>query len=310
MSAPLRFGVMLPQVGVDWQRAREVAHAADEAGFESVWCIDHFLPMPDDHVPIFEAWTEIAAVAAVTRRIRIGHLVLCVSFRSPALLAKMAATLDHVSNGRLTLGIGAGWHAIEYDQYGYPFPPMGVRLQQLDEACRVLRMLWTEERSTFAGRHFQLTGAACNPKPVQPRLPILIGGGGEKFLLRLVATHADVWNNLGMYHGDVVRKREVLAHHCRAIGRDPATILVSQQCLGAIALDRAAARRQTDAVFGALGFLEGSPELALCGTPDEIRARVDANRALGISAFIMTLNFPTTPEDVTLFGREVIAAYA
>lgn len=309
MSHPIRFGVMLPQIGSSWQQAREVAHAADEVGFDSVWCIDHFVPLPIDTDPCFEAWTEITAIAALTRRVRVGHLVLCVSFRSPTLLAKMAATLDHVSNGRLTLGLGAGWHAGEYEQYGYEFPSIATRLEQLGETLGILRAMWTQERTTFAGRHFRVADAVASPKPVQPRLPILIGGGGERVLLRLVATHADVWNNLGVNHAAVAAKRDVLLGHCRAVGRDPTDIVISQQCLAAIATDRADAQRRTERVFQALGFLDSSPELALCGTPDEIRARVEKNRALGITSFIMTLGRKTDPEDVRLFGREVVAAY-
>ena len=310
MSHPIRFGLMLPQVGSEWSRTREVAQAADESGFDSVWCIDHFVGIPMDEEPCFEAWTEITAVAALTRRVRLGHLVLCVSFRAPTLLAKMAATLDHVSGGRLILGLGAGWHAAEYEQYGYPFPPVGTRLAQLGETLTILRRMWTEPRVTFHGRHFRVENAPCNPKPVQPRLPILVGGGGERVLLRLVAQHADVWNNLGVNHADVARKREVLAAHCRAIGRDPEEIVVSQQTLAAIATDHEEARRRGEAIFRALGFLDASPDLALVGTPDEIRRRVEQNRALGISMFIMTLGRRTDPEHVRLFGREVIAAYA
>jgi len=305
----VRFGLCLPQFGSPWSQAREVAQAADEAGFDSVWVVDHFVPIPDETQPVLEAWTEVAAVAAVTRRVRIGQLVLCVSYRPPALLAKMAATLDQVSGGRLIVGLGAGWHQVEYDQYGYPFPPIATRLGQLGEALAILRRMWSAERTTFEGKHFTVRDAVCNPKPVQPRLPLLVGGGGERVLLRLVARHADIWNNLGVNHADVVRKRDILAAHCRAVGRDPAEIEVSQQTLGAIALDRAAAERKAAEVLEALPFLTGAPDLILAGTPDEIHARVARNRALGISTFIMNLGRRTDPEDVRLFGREVVAAY-
>jgi F420-dependent oxidoreductase-like protein len=313
MSAPspvVRFGVCLPQFGATWAEAREVAEAADEAGFDAVWAVDHFVGIPDETTPVLEAWTEIAAVAAVTRRVRLGHQVLCVAYRSPALLAKMAATLDVISGGRLVVGLGAGWHEPEYVQYGYEFPPIAARLAQLDEAAHVLRRLWTEERTTFEGRHFTVRDAVSYPKPVQPRLPIMIGGGGERVLLRHVARHADIWNNLGVNHGEVARKRDVLARHCRAIGRDPAAITISQQTLAAIATDRAEAARRTARVFEELGFLEGSPELALTGTPEEIRARVERNRALGITAYTMSFGRRTDPEDVRRFGRDVVAAYA
>jgi F420-dependent oxidoreductase-like protein len=307
MSA-LHFGVTLPQFGATWSHAREIAHAADEAGFDSVWAVDHLVGIPDESEPVLEAWTEIAAVAAVTRRVRLGHLVLCVSYRPPALLAKMAATLDVISGGRLILGLGAGWHQQEYAEYGYDFPPIATRLAQLGETLTILRRLWSEERTTLVGRHFAVRDAACNPKPAQPRLPILVGGGGEKVLLRHVARHADLWNNLGAYHADVAHKREVLARHCRALGRDPAEILVTQQTLAAIATDRTKAARRTRELFDTLGFLDAAPDLALTGTPDEIRTRVERNRALGVQGFVMGFGRRPDPEDVRLFGREVVAA--
>jgi F420-dependent oxidoreductase-like protein len=305
----IRFGLCLPQYDATWNQAREVAQAADEAGFDAVFAVDHLVGFPAEDGPILEGWTEIAAIAAVTQRVRVGHQVVCVSYRSPTLLAKMAATLDVISGGRLILGLGAGWHESEYTQYGYDFPPIAARLAQLGEALEILRALWTEERTTFVGRHFVVRDAACNPKPVQRRLPIMIGGGGERVLLRHVARHADIWNNLGVYHGDVARKRDVLVRHCRAVGRDPDEITIAQQALAAIATDAATARRRTARVFEELGFLDGSPELALTGTPDEVRARVEKNRALGVTGFSLSFGRRTDPEDIRLFGREVVAAY-
>jgi len=305
----LHFGVLLPQFAASWNHAREVALAAEESGLDSVWCVDHFVGIPDPGQPVFEGWTEIAAIAAITRRVRLGHLVLCVNYRQPALLAKMAATLDVVSGGRLIVGLGAGWHQPEYEQYGYPFPPIGTRLAQLDETLHILRRMWTDERASFEGRHFAVREAVCEPKPVQRRLPILIGGGGEKVLLRHVARHADIWNNLGVYHDEVARKWEVLVDHCRAIGRDPAEIMVSQQTLAAVATDRAEATRRTARVREEVGFLDASQELSLTGTPDEIQARIERNRALGVTAFMMSFGRATDPEDVRLFGRQIAPAY-
>jgi F420-dependent oxidoreductase-like protein len=305
----MHFGMTLPQFDTSWSQVLEVAHAAEEAGLDSVWCVDHFVGIPNERQPVFEGWTEIAAVAAATRRIRLGHIVLCVNYRPPALLAKMAATLDAISNGRVIVGLGAGWHEPEYRQYGYTFPPVGTRLAQLDETLTILRSMWTEERTTFAGRHYTVQDAVCDPKPVQKRLPILIGGGGERVLLRHVARHADFWNNMGVYHADVARKRDVLAGHCRAVGRDPREIVVTQQILAAVATDRAAAARKTESLFAELGFLDGSPELALTGTPDEIQARVEKNRALGVNGFVMAFGRRIDPEDVRLFGREIVAAF-
>ena len=305
----MQFGVCLPQFGATWNQVREVAQAAEEANFDSVWCVDHFVGIPAEGEGPLEGWTEIAAVASITRRVKIGHQVLCVSFRPPPLLAKMAASLDVVSEGRLIVGLGAGWHAGEYEMYGYEFPPIATRLAQLGETLEILRRMWTEERTTFAGRHFTVRDALCEPKPAQARLPIMVGGGGERVLLRHVARHADLWNNLGVYHADVARKRDVLAAHCRTIGRDPAEIGVMQQTLAAIATDRAAAARKAERLFAELGFLDGSPELALTGTPDEIQARVERNRALGVTGLIMGFGRRIDPDDVRLFGREVVTSF-
>ena len=305
----LHFGVVLPQFDASWTQAREVALAAEESGLDSVWCVDHLVGIPDPSQPVLEGWTEIAAIAAITRRVRLGHLVLCVNYRQPALLAKMAATLDVISGGRMIVGLGAGWYQPEYEQYGYPFPPIGTRLAQLDETLHILRRMWTEERTTFEGRHFAVREAVSAPKPVQRRLPILIGGGGEKVLLRHVARHADIWNNLGAYHDEVARKREILAGHCRAIGRDPSEIMVSQQTLAAVATDRSEAARRTTKLRLELGFLDTSEELSLTGTPDEIQARIERNRALGVTAFMMSFGRETDPEDVRLFARSIAAAY-
>lgn len=305
----VHFGVVLPQFNASWSQARELAQAADESGFDSVWVVDHLVSVLNEAESVLEAWTEITAIGAVTQRVRVGQQVLCVSFRHPPLLAKMAATLDHVTGGRLILGLGAGWHPGEYTQYGYPYPPMGTRLRQLDEACHVLRRLWTDERTTFEGRHFQVRDAVSDPKPVQARLPLMIGGGGERIMLRLVARHADVWNNLGVYHGEAAHKHAVLLEHCRAIGRDPAEILITQQTLAAIAMDRTDAARRSQKVLAELGFLDGAPALALLGTPDEIRSRVEQNRALGLSGFLMSFGRGADPEHVRLFAREVVAAY-
>ena len=305
----VHFGIVVPQFNASWSQAREVAQAADESGFDSVWVVDHLVSVLNEAETVLESWTEITAIGAITRRVRVGQMVLCVSFRHPPLLAKMAATLDHVTGGRLILGLGAGWHPGEYAQYGYPFPPIGTRLRQLDETCHILRRLWTEQRTTFEGRHFQVRDAVCDPKPVQARLPLMIGGGGEKVMLRLVAQHADIWNNLGAYHGEAAHKCAVLREHCRVAGRDPATILTTQQTLAAVALDRTDAARRGAKVVAELGFLDATPALALIGTPDEIRSRVEKNRAFGINGFVMSFGRRTDPEHVRLFAREVISAY-
>jgi F420-dependent oxidoreductase-like protein len=308
MTRRIKFGVTLPQFGATWSEAKEMALLADDSGFDSVWVADHFLGVGSDD-PL-EAWTEMTAVAAITRRVEIGFLVLCNSYRPPALLAKMAATFDQIADGRLILGYGAGWFIMEYEAYGYPFPPIGTRLAQLDEGLQVLKAMWTQDQPTFHGRHYRIDNARCLPRPVrQPHPPLLIGGGGEKVLLRLVARHADIWNNLGIAHRELPHKLAVLCTHCDRIGRDVSEIEVSQQTIGAIALDRDEARRRTEALHQEVGFLTGAPDLCPTGTPDEIVTRLRRSIEMGATNFIISFGRHTGAENVRLFGREVIPAF-
>ena len=172
---------------------------------------------------MFEAWELLSAWAAITTTVRLGTLVTGNTYRHPAVLAKMVATLDHVSDGRAILGLGAAWHEGEHAMYGIPFPTTGGRLARMDEAAHVLRLLLDEPRSTFEGRHYALKDAVAEPKPVQGRLPILIGGGGEQKTLRTVARYADYWHGHGT--PEIIRhKLDVLASHCAEIDRDPAQV--------------------------------------------------------------------------------------
>jgi F420-dependent oxidoreductase-like protein len=308
MAQRIKFGVSLPQFGATWREAKEMALLAEEAGFDSVWVADHFFGVGSDD-PL-EAWTEMAAVAAITKRVEIGFLVLCNNYRPPALLAKMAATFDQIADGRLILGYGAGWFIMEYEAYGYDFPPIGTRLAQLEEGLQVLKAMWTQDRPTFHGRHYRIDNARCQPRPVrQPHPPILIGGAGEKVLLRLVARYADIWNNLGAFHRELPQKLAVLRAHCERLGRDVREIEVSQQTLGAIALSRDEARRQTEAVHQEVGFLTGAPELCPTGTPDEIVARLRQSVEMGATSFVISFGRHAAAESVRLFGREVIPAF-
>jgi F420-dependent oxidoreductase-like protein len=300
--------VTLPQFGGTWPEVKELALLADEVGIDSVWVADHFLGLAADD-PL-EAWTEMTAVAAVTRRVEIGFLVLCNSYRPPALLAKMAATFDHISNGRLILGYGAGWFGQEYEAYGYEFPAIGVRLAQLAEGLEILKRMWTEDAPTFHGTHYHIEGARCLPRPTRrPHPPILIGGGGEKVLLGLVARHADIWNNLGVAHPELPHKLDVLRAHCARLGRDPGEIEVSQQTIAAIASSRDEAQRRTAEVHQEVGFLTGAPDLCPTGTPDEIVRRLQRNIDMGITSFIMSFGRHATGESLELFAREVIPAF-
>jgi len=304
----VKFGFTLPQWGASWTEAKEIAQLADEVGFDSVWVADHFFGVGGED-PL-EAWTEMTAVAAITQRIELGFLVLCNSYRPPALLAKMAATFDLVANGRLILGYGAGWFDQEYEAYGYEFPGVRTRLEQLEEGLEILRRMWTEEVATFHGVHYHVENARCWPRPVRkPHPPILIGGVGEKVLLKLVAHYAQIWNNLGAFHAEVEKKLAVLRRHCERIGRDFDEIEVSQQTIGAIASSRAEAKRRADAVHEELGFLTGAPDLCPTGTPDEIVGRLQRSVAMGITTFIVSFGRKVTADSVRLFAREVIPAF-
>jgi F420-dependent oxidoreductase-like protein len=226
----LRYGLKLSQ-NATIEQYRAVWRIADEAGFDHCWCMDHFATLGGrDDGPIFEAWTLLAAMAATTSRTRIGCAVTGNTYRHPAVLAKAAVTVDHLSGGRLEFGIGAGWAENEHTMLGLPFGTAGDRADRLEEACQVIRSLWTQARASFAGQHYQLTGAVAEPKPVQqPHPPIWIGGAGRRRTLRTAAQHASVWNAPGGSPEEVAELSGVLDRHCAEIGRDPSEIRRSVQ---------------------------------------------------------------------------------
>jgi F420-dependent oxidoreductase-like protein len=199
---------------------------ADEAGFDHIWPFDHLIALGNDPTkPIFDGWTILGALAENTKRARIGLNVTGNLYRHPGLLAKIAVTVDHLSAGRLEMGMGAAWNEPEFRMNGLPFPSAADRIRMLDEACQMLKLLWTKERATFKGRFYQLDAAIAEPKPVQkPYPPIWIGGSGPKLTLRVVAKHADVWNANGPTPAESLALMKTLDEHCAKVGRDPATI--------------------------------------------------------------------------------------
>ena len=206
---------------------RRIWRLADDAGFDGVWDFDHFnsIGAAGPTGPVFEGWTLLGAMAALTMRVRLGCMVTGVTYRHPAVLAKMAVTVDHLSNGRLDVGIGAAWAVNEHQSLGIPFPANGPRIRALREACEVMKRLWTEPRASYEGRHYRLTGAVAEPKPLQrPHPPLWIGAEGEKLALRVVARHADVWNHTSNDPEKSARLSRVLDEHCAAVGRDPGEI--------------------------------------------------------------------------------------
>lgn len=222
----LRFGVQCAQEGASYPEFEAFWRRVEALGYDWLSFPDHFRParlVPD--APVFETGALLAAAAATTRRLRLSTLTLCNGFRSPAVLAKSLATIDHISGGRLELGLGAGWDAEEHQAYGLEFPSTGSRIRRLEEAVQVIKALWTEDRANFQGRYYMLQDAVCRPRPLQyPHPPVWIGGTGEQLTLRIVARHADGWNFSILPPAEYARKAEILAGYCAEAGRDPVTI--------------------------------------------------------------------------------------
>jgi len=302
-------GLFFPQVGVDLQGLLERARACEETGFHSIWLADHFWArgLPDlDHL---EIWTALCALAMHTTRLRLGSLVLCNSYRNPALVAKMAASLDRISGGRLELGMGAGWMDEEYRGYGYNFPSARVRIEQLDEALEVVRRLFTEPRATLQGKYYAVDDAPNNPKPAQrPHPPITIGGSGERLLLRVVARHADRWNCPMNAGADLPHKLEILRSHCAEIGRDPATITVAEQVLVVLGKSEADFTQRWSMAKQILGHFADLDAVAVRGTPERVAEGLRAKMANGVRLFTIMFGDLAPAETLRLFGEEVLPA--
>ncbi len=230
--AKLRWGVKTAPQHTTYDALLKVWQDADSTpAFEHAWLFDHFAPIQGDlDGPCFEGWTLLAALAARTSRLRLGLMVAGNTYRHPAVHAHMAATVDVISNGRLDFGVGAGWNEYEHQSMGIPLYMPGERIRRLGEACEITRRLFTRQLTDFEGRYYQLKEARCEPKPIQkPYPPFVIGGGGEKLTLRVVARYADVWNFVGSDVETFRHKVRVLNEHCAAVGRDPSQIELSVQ---------------------------------------------------------------------------------
>ena len=312
MTTPkIRFSIQTPLEGATFDGLARHWQVAEHLGYDSVWLDDHFYgvvtPAWDDSL---ECWTLMAALARETSTLRFGTLVACNAYRPPALVAKMAASTDHISKGRLEFGLGAGWYEQEFTAYGYDFPPIGTRLRQLDEALHICRRMWTEEKATFSGKHFRVQDAWCNPKPLQkPYPPIMIGGGGEQVLLRIVAKHADRWN-FGGSTADFQRKLPVLSAHCRTIGRDPETIEKSWFGNVIIEPDMERLQRRLEKRAARAGAAVDQLERQMiAGTPARVIARIKEYVAVGVTHFIAMFGRVDRLASTELFGREVIPAF-
>ena len=308
----MKFGVHTGPQDTTYEDLLRVWRTADEAGFEwaSVW--DHFYPVQTDPTgDCFEAVSIMTALAAATKRVRVGCLVFCMAYRHPAVLANAAVTIDHVSGGRLELGLGAGWHQMEFEAYGIPFLPIRDRLDQLEEGARVIRSLFDDERTTFAGKHYRLTDAYCRPKPVQKRPRIWIGGMGEQRLLRIVARHADAWNTPFIAPDLYAHKNRVLDRWCEKEKRDPETILRTVNVGLSLGRDEAAVARKRPALEKGFGpFLPMIEPGMLIGTPRQAIDRIGEYARAGAEWTIVALRPPFDWESLELLIDEVMPAFA
>ncbi len=308
----LRFGVHAGPQYCTIDELRAVWHAADAGAFDwaSVW--DHLAPavMGETRGACLEGVATMTALAAETRHVTVGCLVFCVLYREPAVLAKAAVTIDHVSGGRMDLGLGIGWHEAECTAFGLPFPSLRERLDRLDESAQIIRRLFDGESVSFEGRYYRLRDARCEPRPLgRPR--IWIGGMGERRLLRIVAERADGWNVPFVAPEVFAQKNAVLTQWCERVGRNPASVMRTINLGLALAPDAASAERKREALhaqFGAMmSFLEPG---MLIGTPDQVIDRVAAYRDAGAERIVIALRAPFDLEGLALFRERVLPAFA
>jgi F420-dependent oxidoreductase-like protein len=323
----IKFGLIIPQ---GWKfdlpdskdphglykSIERTARNAEEIGFDSVALFDHFHTVPSPaHYPVFECWTTLAALAASTDQIGLSECVTCNSYRNPAYLAKITSIVDVISDGRLELGIGAGWYEHEYDGYGYDFEKPSVRIGMLEEAVQIIKSMWTQGSTHFNGEYYKLGGALNYPKPVQdPHPPIMIGGGGEQLTLRVVAKHADIWNG-GWDLDTYEHKLEVLQGHCEAVDRDYEDItksyisdlFVAPTREKAVKLLKDWKDRQSALIGEPVDFdMEEYRERNAVGDPEEVLDRLTGAKELGATHFLLDMPNAADRELMELLYDEVV----
>lgn len=316
----MRFGLQHPSFSFDFRNhdSSQIFHSlkklvplAEDRGFDSFWVMDHFhqlqmVGMPSE--PMLEGWTTISSLIGVTNKIKLGTLVSGIIYRHPSILAKIGATLDVLSNGRLFMGIGAGWNEEESLAYGIAstFPSIPERLDRLEEAIQIIRKMWTDEpTASFVGKYYQIKNAYCNPKPIQrPSPPILVGGEGEKRTLEIVAKYADACNLFGSSES-VKRKLDVLKEHCKKVGRDYDLILKTK--LGGILIEKS----QEEAKEKAKQIFKGMPEqqikeYLIYGTVETVQTQVEKLEEVGIQYFIVYLDPSDQYNQLETFSDSII----
>lgn len=305
----MKFGIHTGQQDCSYEQLRELWRLADRSGFDwaSVW--DHFYEAPprDGSGPAFEAVATMAAMAAETTNVRIGCLVFCMPYRTPASLAKSAVTIDHISNGRVELGLGAGWHVQEFEELGYEFEAAKIRLDRLEEGAQIIRgMLGPAESTSFDGHYYRVQHARCIPKPVTGKIPIWIGGTGEKRSLRIAARYGDGWNCAYVSPESYQRKSQILSQWCEREGRDPTTIKRSVNLgfyMGATEGSAAAHREIMLTHFG------DRTSGMLAGTPKEVIARVGEYADAGAEHINIALRPPVDMAAFQAFIDEVMPCF-
>ena len=301
---PMRFGLQLWSQATGWPEFRDAARAADAAGWDSIWTWDHLLAIfgPWEQ-PILEGWSVLAALGPVTSRVRLGLMVGANTFRNPGITAKLATTLDHVSEGRAVLGIGAAWFDREHEAFGIEFGATpGARLDWLDESVMLLRRLLDGERIDHTGSRYTFRDAVCEPRPVQAHLPILIGGSGRRKTLRTVAERADGWNASGSIE-EVRDALEALAGHAEAIGRDLATLEKTVSFPIVVRDSSSAAKARMAELFAHNGVTDMGAGPHLAGSPDEVADAIRPYQELGFGTVIVRMPAPYDHETIERIGE-------
>jgi F420-dependent oxidoreductase-like protein len=304
------FGVMLRQQKIDFEEIKTTAQLCDSLGYDSVWFYDHVLGQGIIGIDIYEPWTLMSALSTVTENVKLGTMVLCNLFRHPPLLAKMASTLDVISNGRVDFAIGAGWFEEEFHAYGYDFPGIEERMEMLKEAAQILKLMWTDETATFAGKHYKVENAPCNPKPAQrPHIPLCIGGSGEKLLLKIVAELADEWNCPASSAIDFDHKHSILRRHCEEVGRNIEDITISQQTVCVLVETRKDLPEKLEKAQRRYGFFGNIEKLGIVGTPEDCVKKISSDIEKGISKYTIFFSDVMNPKTIELFAKEVIPEF-
>lgn len=326
----MQFGTFIPQgwrldlAGIDvndhWATMVASAGVAERAGYDSIWVYDHFHTVPEPtQEPTYEAWTLMASLAAVTDRVRLGQMCTCNGYRPPSYLAKVAASIDVISGGRVEMGIGGGWYDHEYNAYGYRFPKPSVRLGELDEAVQIMQQMWASDEASFDGKHYRIDGAICQPKPLQGSIPMWIAGGGEQLTLRTAARYAD-YTNFGGTLDSFRHKSEVLERHCDAEGTDFDAITRSVNfnvLIGATATEVADRTETLRQRFASVPGIDPDDTVdrwyagpgSAVGTPDQVIEQLQAYKDAGMGYAIAY--FPDaayTADSMELFATEVMSA--